>query len=82
MTTWDSILESRDMQNCAVLFSLGVLSGDNFHQAGTLSGVGGQVRSLVRNGVTRARQLSRKALKRRGILSTYNLPNVGTTVSF
>ena len=73
---WDVILQNGSMQKAAVDFSLGLLSRDNFYNYAVFFGVGGPVRQLIRNNpVVQARCLTRKSLKRRGLLNRNNLVN-------
>lgn len=50
-------------------FANGNLSGDRLYKIAVSKNLGPEVRQLVRGGVVRARQLTRKALKRRLMLS-------------
>lgn len=49
-------------------FATGNISGDDFYQEARYDGVSPEVRRLLRSrGVTEARSLARKALRRRGV---------------
>lgn len=75
MTKWDKILSTPESVTETVLFATGNTTSSEFE--GLFRGNGSNpVRQLVRKGKTRARSLARKALKRRKILTMYNLPRV------
>ena len=75
-TNWDAILQVSEMKRVSIDFALGVMSGENYKEMGTVLGVGSHTRNLVRNrGVTKAREITRKALKRRRLLNERNLAN-------
>ena len=75
-TDWDAILATPEMKKASINFALGVMSGENYKEVGTFLGVGPHTRNLVRNrGVTKAREITRKALKRRRLLNERNLAN-------
>ncbi len=75
MTRWNKILDTQDNVIKTVQFAVGMLPSTKFESCFVGNG-SNPVRQLVRNGKTRARSLARKALRRRKILSRYNLPKV------
>ena len=75
-TDWNAILQVTPMKRASIDFALGTLSGETYKEMGTILGLGSYTRNLVRNhGVGKARQIVRKALKRRSILTEHNLVN-------
>ena len=73
---WNAVLKNRHMQKASIDFALGLLSRDDFYSYAVFCNVGGQVRKLIRNnGAVKARELTRKALKRRRVLNRHNLTN-------
>lgn len=66
MVSWSDLIESN--KKAVVKFATGCLSGDDFQRE--FSGNPNPARCAVRNnGVTYARRLARKALRRRGLLA-------------
>lgn len=75
MTNWTAILQSRAMENLTRRFALGFLSAQNWYNEAIDSDLGKHVRPVVKTrSVTNARNIARKALKRRRIINSFNLP--------
>ena len=75
-TNWNAILSKPHMSKAAINFALGVMSGEGFKEIGSFTGCGGSIRNLVRNnGAVKAREITRRALKRRRLLNERNLTN-------
>jgi hypothetical protein len=65
MVNWNTILANVD-ENDVRGFATGVLSGRELTQEASFSDAAGEVRKLLRTyGVSKARQVARKALSRR-----------------
>lgn len=65
MTNWDSVLSNRKNVVTVRKFVEGDLSGRELYSSFANTQNGGEVRTLLRGGVDRARNLARKALYRR-----------------
>ena len=73
-TDWDAILATQEMKKASINFALGILSGATYKDLGVICGCGSHTRNLVRpRGATKARELVRKALRRRNMLNKFNL---------
>lgn len=73
---WDELLNDDEMVYYCTLFSLGLSSGRNFERLCNLDGKcsSGVIRQLIRKrGIAKAREVVRKALKRRNVLNKYNI---------
>jgi hypothetical protein len=67
MTNWTSLLSVKHDKKLLMAFANGQVSGESYYDSYKHTDKGGQVRSLLRqNGVSNARKLARKALRRRG----------------
>ena len=67
-TNWKSLLSDSTSTAVVKNFATGTLSGRSFYNSFRNTSLGGEVRTLLRSGVGRAREISRKALRRRGLL--------------
>lgn len=63
---WDMIIPP--LKRSLIAFANGQLSGRQLYDDSKAVGVSPEVRSLVRSGVSRARSLSQKALRRRSLI--------------
>ena len=67
-TDWDALLDSKQNVVAVKQFAYGNMSGRDLYARFSNTGLGGEVRSLLRNhGVTYSKRLARKALSRRGV---------------
>jgi len=65
-TDWTGLIDAN--LNSVARFANGKMSGREFYNVFRNTELGGEARSLLRNrGVTYARRLARKGLKRRGV---------------
>ena len=65
-TDWTGLIEAN--KSSVAKFATGKMSGRDFYNVFRNTDLGGEARSLLRNrGVTYARRLARKGLKRRGV---------------
>ena len=68
MTNWNSLVTNRRNRRNLTLFASGQKSGRAFYSDYAGGQLGGTVRNLLKeNGVDRARNLAKKALRRRGV---------------
>ena len=75
MTKWNEILNSKSMARATTQFALGLLSANDWYYTAVGCEVGPQTRQVVKSRrAVNARSIARKALKRRGMLSGFNLP--------
>lgn len=65
---WDMIIGS--MKNDLVRFVNSELSAENLYKKAVVLGVGPACRKLVKHGASRARRMSREALRRRSVVVT------------
>jgi len=65
MTNWDLLLMRSYDRKMFTMFKTGGFSGRQLYAAYVNTESGGEVRRLLRGGVDRARDLTRKALNRR-----------------
>lgn len=70
---WDSVFDVKSNVNTFIDFALGKSNFRDLEESVCDYVDRHFVRSLRNGGTVRARQLTRKALKRRGILNKYNL---------
>ena len=75
MTKWNMILSTPNNVSKVIQFAVGTLPAKSF-ESNFIGNGSNPVRQLVRMGKTRARSLARKALKRRKVLTKFNLPRV------
>jgi len=67
MVNWNTLISTPQTRSLISGFSTGSVSGRQLTTAATNTPAAGEVRKLLRSGgVTRARSIARKALKRRG----------------
>lgn len=75
-TNWNAILNKPNMARYSIDFALGLMSSEAYKELGSFFGCGGHTRNLVRyHGSHKAREIARKALKRRNLLDKHNLIN-------
>ncbi len=67
-TDWNTVLSNRKNVSMAKRFANGNLTGRDFYSHFANTSTGGEVRTLLRGGVDRARTLTRKALTRRELV--------------
>lgn len=68
MTNWSLLVTNRYNRKNLALFASGQKSGRAFYEEYAGGELGGTVRNLLKeNGVDRARNLAKKALRRRGV---------------
>jgi len=68
MVNWTELLSTQKTQQHVRQFATGAISGEALQSSVAGTAIAGEVRKIVRPGVSRGRSLARKALRSRGLL--------------